>query len=172
VTGIEVIVEEKVGRYDYETEGSDLGGVGFIGERPAAPAKKPPKPPKYRNLVPREEWTMNEVASEFRYRAAMFTPKAGAWDDPINLRGANHSGGNSLLMALKVWAGKGLTPQDAASLLEDFFADSRETAKITNAFPAYKLYLAYIQKHIDTLLAGKVTPEYIDHIEEQDISWL
>jgi hypothetical protein len=170
VKGVEVIKEKTVARYDYETEGNDIGGVGFIGERPTPPAKKP-KVQQYRNLVPREQWSMDDVVADFRQRVLPFVQeKIESWHDLPNLRG-NHTGGNSMMFVLKGWQREGLSPQDVATLLDDFLADERETSKITNALPAYKLALAYIQRNIDTLLGKKVSPADLDRIMNQELTW-
>jgi hypothetical protein len=172
VKGIEVIKETTVARW--QDDGDDIGGVGFIGERPQPKSKAvKQKPQKFRNLVPREQWTMDDVVADFRQRVSQaYLPTTASWHDLPNLRG-NHTGGNSLMFALKVWAKEGLTPQDCATLLDQFFADSRETAKISNDFPAYKLFLSYIQRNIDTLRGkqASLSTAYIEHLQEQEVSW-
>ena len=162
--------------YDYEAEGDDLGGVGLtaprksLAERVKTSLKRKPRVPVAHREIPREQWTMEFVAKEFRIRCKELDPvTVETWRTRVVI---SPTGGNEMTMALKAWQAQyGITPQEAATLLDDFFADPQQTDKIDSQTPAYKHFLQYLKTHIDRLRMDTVTDADMDRITSQVFPW-
>ena len=171
--------ETSVARDDYETEGDDLGGLGLTEPRPSltkrvttakAEAARPKVPAAHRD-VSRDRWTMDFVAKEFRLRARDFgaQPTIATWRERTVI---NPTGGNSLVMTLKAWqAQQGITPQEAATLLDRFFDDPKQTDRIDSSIEAYRIYLDYLKRNVDLLRRESTSAHVRDLIDSQVISW-
>lgn len=141
---------------------SDLGGVGHIrsADRPSKRRSRPATPQFHRS-VPRSEWDMNFVAKEFRHRLHPFVVQR-------NLIGAG--GGKSLPAALRRWEAEyGLTPQEAATLCDDFFDDERQAARISNSVEAYRQWLQYIKENFDRVHIGDVEDADVARVASQEV---
>lgn len=100
-------------RYDYESEGENLFGIGAI-DRPAPKPKRNRRTEiKYHRTVPREDWDMTHVAKEFRHRLATARPDLAMDSDTPRL-----------LEVLRVWQGAyEVTPQEMAEAVDRFWED-------------------------------------------------
>ena len=150
-----------MGRYEDPDE-IDTAGIGRIEAPPKPTKRKPTKTvPSLHRQVPREEWDMNFVAKEFKHRY-----------QPIAMRRNLIGGGGDkqLGMILRKWqADYGLTPQQAATLCDDFFADEREVARISNDPPAFRQWLNYVKKNFDRVSASQITTADIERVEAQEV---
>ena len=62
-------------KYDYESEGSDIGVVGRTGPAPSLPERSTRKHDlKVHRTIPREKWDEGFVAREFRHRMVLECP--------------------------------------------------------------------------------------------------
>lgn len=146
---------------EYDT-GDHLGGIGMTEPRvQPTRQKKDAKPPGMHREVPREQWNMRFVAKEFRHRLY------------LDCRDKNlyHGGGNDeLVKVLKIWEGQhGLTPVMAAALVDDFFADSREVARISNEVPAWRQFLEYLKRNVDRHQNTEDMNDYIASLEHKEV---
>ena len=160
-------------RDDYEIEGDDLGGPGLIEDRPPAKsrhrAKRRYKVPATHRDTPREDWTMDFVAKEFRLRLQKAKPLTLDNWRTAGVIGIG-TGGNRMLLALKKWEFEyGITPQEAALLVDRFFDDPRQVSRIDNDIPAYRIFMEYLKRNIDGLRKRNVDPEFDAWIESQVI---
>lgn len=167
VKGIELITEKRAVRNSYD-DGDDLAGFGLT--EPRQPKAKP-KPKRaelqFHRSVPRSEWTMQHVAKEFRMRVSQLGLEA-ATGGIIGL-GTN---GNRLAMALSQWQSDyQIKPQDAATILDQFFADSSQTSRISNDFPAYTIYLDYLKRNIDRTRGTEISDDYREKVKAQVLPW-
>lgn len=161
---------------DYDDGDDDLGGVGLTEER-TTPAqrrraereerKRAPKP--YTELPP-SQWTMDHVVGEFRKRFRAISPRTiQNWRDG---RIHNMTGGNRLGMALRKWsADADVTPEEAMTALDWFFADEAEMSRFTNDFPAYTLYLAYLGRSLSRLRADAPDEAFEEYARNQALPW-
>ena len=162
--------------YDYEAEGDDLGGVGMVtprkslAERVKTSLKRKPRVPTAHREVPRKDWTMEFVAKEFRIRCKEIDPVTiETWRTRVVI---SPTGGNEMTMALKAWQAQyGITPLEALTLLDQFFADPKQTDKIDSQTPAYKHYLHYLKTHVDQLRMNTMTDDRMDRIKSQVLPW-
>lgn len=144
-----------------EDHGDDLGGVGRTGQPP--PSKPPSTPPQFHRVVPREDWNMNFVAKEFRHRLHPHR---------VRLNLVNGGGDNRLPMALRKWqADHGLTPVQAATLVDDFFDDAVETARLGNGVDAWRHFLDYAKRNLDRVQARSVSADEVERIQSQVLPW-
>lgn len=162
--------------YDYEAEGDDLSGVGMVTprksltERVKTSLKRKPRVPTAHREVDRSQWTMEFVAKEFRIRCKELDPlTVETWRTRVVI---SPTGGNEMTMALKAWQAQyGITPQEAATCLDQFFADTKNTDRIDSQTPAYKHYLHYLKTHVDRLRMNTVTDADMDRVTSQVFPW-
>lgn len=142
---------------DYD-EGDDLGGIGFIGERPAKtkPSRRK-RDLKYHRLTPRDKWDMAYVVKEFRHRMTLERP---------DILGVGVDS-RSFLVVLNTWGrDHDLSPQDAATAVDLFFdSDIVQTLKETPA--PYKVFLQFLQDQYRTILSSTLDDDWIASLDKQ-----
>jgi hypothetical protein len=148
----------------------DDSGLVAIGRVEPAETEKPSKSNiKYHRTVPRDQWTMHHVGKEFRLRLAQITRMdQDTWRSPV-IGAASES--TRLVQALYKWQHDyGITPQEAATLLDEFF-ESDDVRRISNEFPPYRLYMQYIKVNIDKLRAKTVSSSHLEEVGGQVLPW-
>lgn len=150
----------------YYDDDSQLGGVGLVEPKQE---KKPAKNTKYHRTIPRSEWNMQHVGKEFRLRLSQLNRgSVDSWRSPV-IGVANES--TRLVQALYKWQSDyGITPEEAATLLDEFF-ESDEVTRISNELPPYRLYMQYIKVNIDKLRSRTVTSDVLEEIGGQVLPW-
>lgn len=150
--------QQDMGRYDYETEGDDIGGIGLTEERPATRVKSRKEDLKFHRLTPRSEWDMMFVAKEFRHRVLT---------DRRDLLGGGRIDTRRLNVVLRKWQrDHGLTPQQAADMVDQFFTDPDRVTALGTHDPLGVL-LRFMQDTFPTLLASEITDDWLDELDEQ-----
>lgn len=151
-------------------DGDDLAGVGLTEPKAAKTSRPKRRVPAGHRDIPRERWTMEYVAKEFRKQCSDLNPiTIATWRERTII---SPTGGNEMAMVLKAWQAQyGITPQEAAAILDEFFADPRETDQIDSSVPAYKRYLQYLKTHVDDLRKRDVTGHLVDLVDSQVIAW-
>ncbi len=162
---------ESIGGIDlkYYDDDSHLGAVGITLPRTQPAKKAASNTIKYHRAVPRSEWSMQHVGKEFRLRLSQLDRgMSESWKSPV-IGAANES--TRLVQALYKWQTEyGITPEEAATLLDEFF-ESPEAKKISNELPPYRLYLQYIKVNIDKLRARAVSSVVLEETGGQVIPW-
>lgn len=153
----------------YYDDDSQLGGIGQLEPKQVKKPAKTAKSTKYHRTIPRSEWTMQHVGKEFRLRLAQINRgSADSWRSPV-IGVANES--TRLVQALYKWQSEyGITPEEAAILLDEFF-ESDDVSRISNELPPYRLYMQYIKVNIDKLRARTVTSDVLEEIGGQVLPW-
>lgn len=142
-------------------DGDDLGGFGLTEPRRSASKRSPSKPPKFHREVPRSDWNMRYVAKEFRHQ---LQPHA------MRLRLIGGGGDDKLVKALMTWQGQyGVSVEDAATLVDDFFADPSETGRLCNEVDAWRQFLIYAKRNVDRLRDAVVDEDYLASLDAQEV---
>ena len=141
-------------------DGEHLGGVG----KPDTPTAKENRRAKrkrdltFHRLVPRDQWDTAFVVKEFRHRMAISRPD-------ILGGGVN---GHTMLTVLRTWErDNGLSVQDMATAVDQFFDSSGMVPTLSEKPHAYRVFLSYLQGQYRTILASDITDEWIDSLDKQ-----
>lgn len=151
-------MKKKLGRYDYETEGDDIGGVGLTEDRPVPRRRSRKDDLKFHRLTPREEWDMVFVAKEFRHRVLT---------DRRDLLGGGRIETRRLAAVLNKWRlDHGLTPEQAVDMVDQFFTDPDRVTALGTHDPLGVL-LRFMQDTYPVLVASEITDAWLDELDEQ-----
>lgn len=143
-------------RYDYESEGDDLFGIGAIDRPTPKPKRNRRAEIKYHRTVPREDWDMTHVAKEFRHRLATMRPDLSMDSDTPRL-----------LEVLRVWQGQnGVTPQEMAATVDNFWNDA-DRARTMRAEPAPWRQFLQFAKVKTNRSSGEWTEEELAALDEE-----